>query len=91
MGTPDPRAVASVDALFRTVPAVMIGDRDDEIRRTNEALAMIEHAFKVNGVRPVTDEINPGALLDAATDPSVSTAEYEAMVEAKYPEMKDAA
>ena len=88
---PDPRVVANVDELFRTVPACMIGDRNDAIRRMNEAMAIIGHAFKVNRVRPVADEINPGALLDAATDPSISTADYIAMVEARYPEMRDVA
>jgi len=47
--------------------------------------------FDADDLGLVLIPINPGALLDAATDPSISTADYIAMVEARYPEMRDVA
>jgi hypothetical protein len=47
--------------------------------------------FDADDLGVISAPVNPGELLDAATDPDVTTAEYEAMVAAKYPEMRSAA
>jgi len=50
------RVVAGIDELYRTVPALMIGNRKEFTERVMAAHDMIAHAFRVNGVEVQVDD-----------------------------------